>query len=203
MIPVPRPKKAPEGFKERCHERGRDWLAANPLDGEGNGERPRDFWSEFEPALRAAFRERCGWHAMWIPRGEVEHYLSAHPKDRARRPHQRMLAYAWSNLRYVDGSLNKRKANLDERVFDPFEVGEGWFELTPELKLRVTERCPAAERQRAERTRKLVEDEVEVARLRQAFLRSYEVALAAGMAPAVALDELRRLAPLVAELVAG
>lgn len=148
MIPVPRPKR-PNGFLAQCTRRGEAWLKGHPLDAKGGGEEPRDYWSAFEPALRTAFSERCGWLAIWIHRGQVEHYRSKHPPDLKRRRTQRKLAYAWGNLRYADVSINLRKGNLDEAVLDPYEVGDGWFALNDALELEVTTACPGPEQARA------------------------------------------------------
>ena len=99
MIPVRRPRE-PKTFDQSCRAAGKKWLQANPV---ASGKMPKDLWSQFETQLRVAFKERCGWLAMWIPRGQVDHYLSKHHPDPVRRKKQRRLAYEWDNLRYADG----------------------------------------------------------------------------------------------------
>lgn len=68
---------------------------------------------------------------MWIAEGAVEHFLS-----KKNRPD---LAYEWSNYRYIAGSVNGSKGTHDDKVLDPFEVQNGWFEvLVPSMQLVVT-----------------------------------------------------------------
>ncbi len=202
MIPVPRPKR-PKGFLTRCTRRGAAWLKAHPLDAKGGGKEPRDYWSAFEPALREAFSRRCGWLAMWIDSGQVEHYRSKHHPDPKRRRKQRKLAYAWSNLRYAHANINLRKGNLDEKVLDPYEVGAGWFVLNAALELTVTSACPEAERARARFTLKTLglERGTVATRLRAEYLRTYQHAIEHGMDPSAALAELDRRAPQLADYV--
>jgi hypothetical protein len=203
VIPVPRPGAAPEGFAERCTEPGRRWLESHPLNDHGDAKSPQDFWSDFEPQLRAVFHERCGWLAMWIPRGQIEHYRSKHHPDPARRRAQRPLAYDWSNLRYADASVNNLKRNHDEAVLDPYEVGAGWFALNAALELTVTSACPEAERARARFTLTTLglERGTVATRLRAEYLRTYQHAIEHGMDPSAALAELDRRAPQLAEYV--
>lgn len=196
MIPVARPKE-PKRFDAACRAPGLAWLKKNPK------EPPKDLWSPFEEDLRTAFHERCGWLAMWIPAGQIDHYLSKHHPNGKRRKKQRPLAYEWSNLRYADGSVNNRKRNADEAVLDPFEVTAGSFEVTASLRLRVAAACPALMRTRAAETlTRLGLDDGRVAmRMRQHFLARYEFAVKHGMSKAAALDQLERDAPLVAAYV--
>ena len=51
MIPVV-PQPEPPNFDAECRASGRRWLALHP-DYPG---RPKDFWSLFEPQIRAMFR---------------------------------------------------------------------------------------------------------------------------------------------------
>ncbi len=132
---------------------------------------------------------------------QVDHYLSKHHPDPARRRAQRPLAYEWSNLRYGDASVNSRKGNHDEAVLDPYEVGEGWFALDGALELTITEACPPAERGRAAFTIKTLGlSKGRVAkRLRQHFLDRYEREVKNGMDPVSALSQLDSDAPLLAD----
>ena len=202
MIPVARPKR-PKGFLARCTKRGEAWLKAHPLDAKGGGKEPRDYWSAFEPELRRAFSGRCGWLAMWIAKGQVDQYRSKHHPDPKRRRAQRKLAYAWSNLRYGDASVNQLKGNLDERVLDPFEVGDGWFALNDALELEATAGCPAAERERANFTLDALglRDGTVATRYRAQYLHEYHYAVAHGMDAVKALGVLDAKAPQLAAYV--
>ncbi len=108
MIPVRRPPK-PRDFNRDCRTPGNQWLAANP----GSNAFP-DYWTKFQPDLEKAFACRCGWWAVRIADGEVDHYLS--------KKNHRRLAYEWSNYRYIAGSVNSSKGNHDDALLDPFEV---------------------------------------------------------------------------------
>jgi hypothetical protein len=98
--------------------------------------------------LAVGFENRCGYAAMWTPRGTVDHYLS-----RSTHPDK---AYEWDNYRFASGEMNSRKGTWNDRVLDPFEIEDGWFEiLLPSLQLvTVEERIPAHQRERARFTLK-------------------------------------------------
>lgn len=68
MTPVSNPIPEPDKFDERCRKPGDVWLKANPV-----AERPRDLWSPFRHALADGFDDRCGYAAMYIPSGTVDH----------------------------------------------------------------------------------------------------------------------------------
>ena len=89
---------------------------------------------------------------MWIARGQVDHYLSKHHPDPAKRQRQRPLSYEWDNLRYADGEVNNRKRNRDAEILDPYEVRDGWFRLNNALELEVTTVCPKSMRPSATRS---------------------------------------------------
>jgi hypothetical protein len=199
MIPVRRPRE-PKSFDERCRIKGKKWLRANSVK---SGKRPKDFWSQFEPQLRTAFKERCGWLAMWIEHGQVDHYLSKHHPDPARRREQRSEAYEWTNLRWACARMNNRKRNRDAEILDPYEIRDGWFRLNARLKLVVTAACPPSKRERAELTiRHLGLDcDRDVMRMRQRILRNYDFQVATGMRTEAAMAVLERDAPLIAEYV--
>ncbi len=116
MIPVAA-TLPPVGFDATCRQPGLQWLAAHPPGGED--QLPND-WRKFLPDLCVAFHNRCGYLAMLDLNGTVDHFLSTH--------NQRHLAYEWSNYRYATGWLNSSKQNVDQRVLDPFQVREEWFE---------------------------------------------------------------------------
>lgn len=136
MIRV-RPADEPEHFDDECRRPGNDWLAANP-----SASRPKPLWRPFTHDLAQAFAHRCGYSAVRIQSGDVDHFQSW--------KHHRALAYEWRNYRYVDGRLNSKKQAADDSVLDPFEVEDDWFEiLLPSLQLRTTDRVPEHLRVRA------------------------------------------------------
>lgn len=159
------PGPKPDDFAERVEARGKMWLAANS-DG-----RPRDYWSEFKPQLADAFRDLCAYSVMYEPVGTVDHFVSC-DEDRAR-------AYDWSNYRFASGWLNSSKQALrSQEVVDPFAVEDGWFELIlPSLQLVVTDRVPAAWRQRAQRMldRLHLGHDERVVRQRRGWYRMYQI----------------------------
>jgi hypothetical protein len=168
----------------RCRRRGRDWLKSH-----SDAVRLPDYWSEFKPALAEGFHHRCGYSAMWIPDGQVDHYLSTSKNRR--------LAYEWTNYRFAAGWINQSKQALDEEVLDPFEVRDGWFEiLLPSLQLVVARSVPAKMRTRAEFTlsRLNLGDDERVIRQRQSWYEAY-------LRHDLTLDELARRAPLIADAV--
>ena len=61
---------------------------------------------EFEPELRNAFGGLCGYCAMVIFKGQVDHFI---PVAILRGQEKDELAYEWSNYRYGEASLNQRK----------------------------------------------------------------------------------------------
>ena len=129
MIPVPHPIPEPDDFDEKCRQAGKEWLKANP-----DCKRPRDFWSPFRHALADGFSNRCGYGAMWIASGTVDHFLSVDA--------DKTQAYEWDNYRYLDNWINSSKKNADG-LLDPFAVGNGWFEiLLPSMQLVLTDAVP-------------------------------------------------------------
>lgn len=130
MIPVQKPRK-PRTFDRDCRTPGNRWLAAKPKSTKFPAH-----WTKFQPHLEKGFSGRCGWWAVWISDGEVDHYLS--------KKNHRNQAYEWSNYRYIAGSVNSSKRNHDNAVLDPFEVQAGWFEvILPSMQLLATVRIPA------------------------------------------------------------
>lgn len=183
MIPVARPAE-PATFDVRCRQPGRAWMAKN-----ADAKRPRDYWSPFRPALADGFRSLCGYGAMYVTVGSVDHFVST--------KNQPDLAYEWSNYRFIDEWINKSKKNADDDVLDPFEVGPGWFEIQlPSLQLKVTDKVPAALRDKAEYTLKRLHlrDDERVIRQRRGWYEAYQ-------AGHLTLDGLARFAPLIADAV--
>ena len=178
----------PANFDARCRKRGLRWLRAHPHY-EG---RPFDYWSEFEPQLRSAFNRLCGYCAMWIPRGHVDHFCSVAALKRRRRDR---LVYEWSNYRYADGFINQRK--WEHEVLDPFAVQAGWFQvMLPSLQLVMTDRIPRKLRPLAEHTimRLGLRDSEVVVRYRREWFELYQKG-------DLSLRGLSKRAPLVARAV--
>ncbi|WP_300332664.1 hypothetical protein [Accumulibacter sp.] len=182
MIPVPRIPE-PADFDKECRQKGMKWLKANP-----DGTRPRDFWSPFRNALADGFANRCGYGAMWIASGTVDHFVSV-DADKAQ-------AYEWDNYRYLDNWMNSCKRNAND-LLDPFLVGDGWFEiLLPSMQLVLTDAVPPAFRQQAETTlqRLRLRDHETLLRQRREWYRMYQE-------DKLSIDGLREKAPLIAAAV--
>jgi hypothetical protein len=184
LIGVRRVRK-PKGFDLKVKKVGNDWLDAHP-----EARRPKDLWSPYRSKLEEGFRGLCGYAAMAdFTGGTVDHFLSFR--------NYRNLAYEWKNYRFASDALNKTKGNLDDSVLDPFEVGEGWFEiLLPSLQLRLTDRVPEAMRDKAEFTigRLGLRDGERVVRWRRRWYALYQ-------AGKLDLDGLEQVAPLLAAAV--
>lgn len=178
MIPVD-PVAEPSDFDERARRPGNAWLARN----EGAG-RPRDYWSPFRDVLARGFADRCGYTAMSDGVGTVDHFRSYRTNPE--------LAYEWANYRYVSAWINSAKKTSE--VLDPYEVGEGWFEvLLPSLQLVATDKVPPERRALVERTLKclpIAHDE-RVLKLRRRWYKLY-------MEGNLSLKGLREMAPLIA-----
>ena len=186
MIPIANPIPEPADFDAECRQKGNRWLASHP--GAATSSYP-GYWAKYENELATAFHQRCGWWAMWIAEGAVEHFLS-----RKNRPD---LAYEWSNYRYIAGSVNSSKGNHDNKVLDPFEVQNGWFEvLLPSMQLVVTPMLPAHLLARAEFTLNQLKlrHGSKVVRCRQRWYQQYKDGK-------LSMDGLRANAPLVADAV--
>ena len=188
MIPVER-VPAPEGFDEHVRDPGLAWIAkrAHPQLGFPS------YWRWCEPHLRQAFHARCGWAAMHITSGNVEHFVSR-AECRVEQPE---LAYDWDNYRYVMPELNSRKGK--QRLLDPFEVRPGWFRISlPSLRLRMTDEIPEDVRDRARRTLEQLELDrgFKLMRLRERYMARY-------MAGRLGLIDLDEDAPLIAGAIRG
>lgn len=180
FMPVPEPV----GFEAQVRQPGRIWLTDHP-----NASRPRDYWTLFKPALAEGFGHLCGYSVMYEPVGTVDHYISWST--------DKPLTYEWSNYRFASAWINSSKQNANERVLDPYEVMDEWFEiLLPSLQLVVTDRVPAEHRERAEYTlqRLHLHDDERVIRQRQEWYRLY-------CENKLTLDGLREKAPLIARAI--
>lgn len=121
MIRVPF-KKAPQHYIQKVKTPGDEFLTKHDLIAKGV---PKNFrwqahWKHIAEQLKENFSDRCGYCAMWIPGpGEVDHYISK-TADPSR-------AYDWSNFRFADSTMNRRKAKHDGKILDPFKVKDDWF----------------------------------------------------------------------------
>lgn len=189
MIPVANPIPEPKAFDAECRTPGTVWRCSRQLAGTTpkTSEFP-NLWAKYESDLSSAFHERCGWWAMWIAEGEVDHFLS-----KKNRPD---LAYEWSNYRYIAGSVNGSKGNHDDDVLDPFEVQEDWFEvILPSMQLIVTDQLPIAWMDKARFTLKQLrlQDGTKIVRCRRRWYESFKNGMP--------MSELVKFAPLVAKAV--
>jgi hypothetical protein len=190
MIPVSKVPE-PRGFKKKCKDKGLEWLDANP----GKRKGFPAYWTAFQPKLADGFHNRCGWWAMEIEDGAVDHYLS--------KWNHRDKAYDWGNYRYIAGSVNSSKRNHDDAVLDPYEVQEGWFEvLLPSMQLRRTDAVPVHLRAKADFTiRQLkLSTAIKVRRNRRRWYEAYKKYLA-DPNKGLTLGGLEEIAPLVAAAV--
>jgi hypothetical protein len=177
----------PPAFEMKCRIPGRQWLSDHP-----DYQRPKDYWTVFEPQLRHAFNEMCGWCAMFIMRGQMDHFI---PVATLRKTGQDHLAYEWGNFRYIEPWINQKK--LDADVLDPFLVQPGWFEITlPSLQLLPTDKIPDDFREIAVFTvnRLGLRDHEVMIRYRESWFALYRK-------HQLTLDGLRQIAPLIAEAI--
>src|SRR5262245_19882616 len=130
MIPVSK-KDEPLSFSANVRMPGQNWQMEHP-----NGGRPPAYWRKCLPELRKVFANRCGYAAMIDPTGgTVDHYISCGSDSK--------LVYEWTNYRLAWGTINSSKQKEDDKVLDPFEVLEGWFEiLIPSLLMVATDKIP-------------------------------------------------------------
>jgi hypothetical protein len=178
------PPIEPELFDEKCRRPGNRWLSSHP-----DGDPPAKFWRPFTIELCRGFQNRCAYSAMWDLNGTIDHFLS--------RKNHRHLSYEWSNLRYVSGWLNSTKQALDERVLDPLQVRDDWFEVVlPDLFMRLTKCIPARVRPLAEftLTRLQLVDGDKVYDQRKIYYEAYKD-------KGRSIDWLEEVAPLVATAV--
>ena len=182
-----RRRAEPEMFDERCRRPGQAWLASHP-----GYDRPRDYWSEFEPELRDVFGGLCAYCVMFVFKAQIDHFI---PVAVLKQKQKDQLAYEWKNFRYGEGVLNGRKSK--HIVLDPFQVQDDWFELKlPSLQLVLTDKVPKAKKKTAELTMEklgLQDDEV-VVRYRSTWFEMYRK-------QELNLDGLKRVAPLIARAV--
>ena len=173
----------PSRFDEEVRQPGTAFLAQYPAG------RPKGFWKLCKGDLANGFRNLCAYSAMYEPVGTVDHYLSC--------DNYRDKAYEWSNYRFASGWINSSKQTADDRVLDPFNVRDGWFEIIlPSLQLVLTDVIPAHEVARAEYTlsRLHLGDDERVIRQRREWYRMYQEG-------ELSLEGLQKKAPLIARAV--
>lgn len=190
MIPV-QPVPKPADFEARCETPGNSWRVANP----SRSPRDHDLWSPFRGLLKQGFGSRCGYCGIHVSgKGTVDHFLSIHNHPGS--------AYIWENYRFSSDDMNRKKRTLDDQVLDPYEVGEGWFDIDlQDLRMVVTNKVPVHLRAKAEFTLKRLglEDDEDVVREREGWKTRFEAL--ASQANWAALDIVRDLYPLMAEAV--
>jgi hypothetical protein len=175
----------PESFDVEARQPGEQWLAANTT-----AKQAKPLWAPFRIDLEKGFGSLCGYSAMRDQTGgTVDHYRSF--------KNFRHLAYEWSNYRFASSLMNAIKQNADDAVLDPYEIGDGWFEIIlPSLQMQVTSAVPEELRERAEATLdrlKLRHDE-RIIRWRGSWYALYQEGK-------LTLDGLDDVAPLIAEAV--
>jgi hypothetical protein len=184
------PVAEPAQFDKACRQKGKAWIAQNPRSSRSKGVKLPAHWQQFTSDLGAGFRSLCGYAAMHVPAGgTVDHYIAVTSDE--------SQAYEWDNYRFASELMNKRKGVQDDEVLDPFEVRDGWFEVSlPDLQLRVSERVPANLRPKAEHTLTALKlrDHETMIRWRRSWFELYE-------SGELTLDGLRMRAPLIAEAV--
>jgi hypothetical protein len=151
---------------------------------------PGYLWRRVSSELRTAFQELCGYTAMWISEGTVDHFVS--------RSEDRTLAFEWGDFRYASASINSSKSALrSHQVLDPFDVGEGWFEvILPSCQMVITSHCPPEYADRAQNMLKRLKlgDGEDIVRVRLEWYRMY-------CDGELSLEGLARKAPLIAQAV--
>jgi hypothetical protein len=184
MIPVKKVKK-PSDFDAKVKTPGNTWLKANP-----SAQRPKALWAPYTATLSDGFSGLCGYAAMYDPTGgTVDHFLSF--------KNHKHLAYEWGNYRFACSTLNSSKRNADAAVLDPYDVGDGWFEiLLPSLQMAVTDAVPAKYREKANFTLKRLKlrDGERIIRWRKSWYDMY-------LSGKLNMDGLRQVAPLIAAAV--
>jgi hypothetical protein len=126
---------------------------------------------------------------MFEPVGTVDHYLSW--------DNNQHLAYDWSNYRYCSQWINSSKRTVDNKVLDPFQVGDNWFELLlPSLQLVLSVNIPEDKKDIAKFTlmRLHLDHDERVLRQRREWYRMYQDG-------EITLEGLKKKAPLIARAI--
>lgn len=134
MIRVASPIPEPGDFDVDCRQKGNQWLARNP---DASTSKYPSYWRQFSAELEDGFEGRCGYQAIVMPEGTVDHFIS--------KKTDASLTYEWNNYRYCGSAFNSAKQNYDDQVPDPFEVDDDWFKvILPSCQLIATDRLPAS-----------------------------------------------------------
>lgn len=123
--------------------------------------------------------------------GTVDHFLSV--------KHHRHLGCDWGNYGFASATMNASRQSADAALLDPYQVGDGWFEIVlPSLQMCARDAVPAAMKAKAEYTlqRLKLRDGERVIRWRQSWCSLY-------CSGGLTLDGLRQVAPLLANAVAA
>jgi hypothetical protein len=140
----------PLEFDTKCRQRGNQWRKEQEAKSIGfttasSWRGASRFWTPFNKALCEEFVHRCGYYAMWIHKGTVDHFIA-----KTKNPD---LAFEWRNYRFLGSDLNSKKGDSGD-FLDPFEVRDEWFEIElPSLVLKITSELTEPElRKKAEFT---------------------------------------------------
>lgn len=105
-------KAEPANFDRKVRQKGVKTLKKYPNPTEKQW-KSNSHWKNCKNELREAFGNVCCYSCHWVPH-DTGSYTCDHFQDKKSFP---ALAYEWTNLRFVCGTLNGRKQN--EVVLDP------------------------------------------------------------------------------------
>ncbi|MCB9761023.1 MAG: hypothetical protein H6739_14385 [Alphaproteobacteria bacterium] len=173
------PPPRPRGWQTHVLAKGRRWLNESP--DHRNAKDAKDLWSGFRDEVITAFNEICCYTVVWVPNGDVEHFI---PWAEVRGTRKAHLAYQWLNIRYADGWINRSKGTL--RFPDPFVVQDEWFDLKlPSLELEATDKVPPEHMAAVQNLLKRTRNDPRVMRTRRRYFRQYQE----GQRPLSLVDE--------------
>lgn len=110
----------PESFNHEVRTPGNVFLQSLPRP---NSEewKGKEYWQKSLPSMRRGYREICAYCACWISHSTgchtIDHFI---PKSI-----DPILAYEWSNFRYVSARFNSRKGI--KSIVDPMSMNFYWF----------------------------------------------------------------------------
>ncbi|GEM_PF-368880 len=180
----------PEYFDEKVRKKGNEWLNKNP-DVTDTNKYP-DHWKFCKEDLAKEFNYLCAYSIIRIRSVDidtVDHYLS---KDNYREQ-----TYEWRNYRYANPKINSRKRKHDNKILDPFEVEDDWFEIQlPDCQLIWTDNLPEDKKEKAELTIKKLKlnNAPDFLNYRQELYYEY-------IDGDISLNKLKREAPLIARAI--
>lgn len=119
----------PPSFNHDVRQRGLAWLQKSkialdhPLPPNTHIE---PYWRPCLEDMHSIYNGCCAYLAIFFERvaggGPIDHFIA--------KSKRADLAYEWNNYRLACSRMNSRKRDYDD-VLDPFEVGNGWFQLEP------------------------------------------------------------------------